>query len=554
MKKIMTFCVICVCAILALNAQNNNAAATIHTYEKTDGPDKNPLKGWNSGWWNDYDHASVGFQYLSWKNFEPTNGNFDFNAVENVLSRPGSIGRHFILRLYIDWHGDTAISQAGPSWLYDDYNVARLQSANGRYLTDFNNADLITQATEAVEALANHYDNDPRVYAIQIGILGYWGEWHVSGFGDTYEINTNTKNQILNAYKTNFSRAKLMGRYPWHEPLASTGGIGFHNDFFGPNNHSDEFDDSIFFNNKWLEGPIGGELPPGLSQSDFDLMYGTARGINMIERGHYSTMQGSSPCINSPNSANCDGFMAMHRKMGYNFQIDSAVFPNQITQYENLNVDLNIENVGVAALYYDWDIQYALLDDNNVPVKIIDVLYDLTSIMPDDTIYTIPMTIPVDDLQMQNYKLGARMLQPGASDAKTEAWGLDARNVYIQFSNNIPIIEGSWNSNNALIGGWSVLGSVDVNDGTLSTNDELLSTAISVFPNPVKNQLKISNNTNVPLQDLKIFDVSGRLIKSLDSKITDREAIFNIDHLSSGLYIVVINSDRGKITKRFVKN
>ena len=274
----------------------------------------------------------------------------------------------------------------------------------------------------------------------------------------------------------------------------------------------------------------------------------------MIERGHYSTMQGSSPCINSPNSANCDGFMAMHRKMGYNFQIDSAVFPNQITQYENLNVDLNIENVGVAALYYDWDIQYALLDDNNVPVKIIDVLYDLTSIMPDDTIYTIPMTIPVDDLQMQNYKLGARMLQPGASDAKTEAWGLDARNVYIQFSNNIPIIEGSWNSNNALIGGWSVLGSVDVNDGTLSTNDELLSTAISVFPNPVKNQLKISNNTNVPLQDLKIFDVSGRLIKSLDSKITDREAIFNIDHLSSGLYIVVINSDRGKITKRFVKN
>jgi hypothetical protein len=32
-----------------------------HTYPANDGPDRNPLKGWNSGWWNDSSASSVGY-------------------------------------------------------------------------------------------------------------------------------------------------------------------------------------------------------------------------------------------------------------------------------------------------------------------------------------------------------------------------------------------------------------------------------------------------------------------------------------------------------------
>ena len=59
-----------------------------HTYPKNDGPYKNPLKGWNTGWWKDYDYASVGFQYIKWKTFEPTNGNFNYDYIEEVINRP----------------------------------------------------------------------------------------------------------------------------------------------------------------------------------------------------------------------------------------------------------------------------------------------------------------------------------------------------------------------------------------------------------------------------------------------------------------------------------
>ena len=64
-----------------------------------------------------------------------------------------------------------------------------------------------------------------------------------------------------------------MGRYPWREPLKSTGDIGFHNDYFGPVPHSNEFDEAIFDGNKWIEGPIGGEYPPQISQNDFNQIY-----------------------------------------------------------------------------------------------------------------------------------------------------------------------------------------------------------------------------------------------------------------------------------------
>ena len=118
--------------------KNPSSKIVEYFYPKNEGPYQNPLKGWSSGWWEDYDYASVGFQYIKWKDFEPNNGEYNFNYIEDVIDRPGSRGRHLILRLYTDWHGENEFSDAGPNWLYNELGVKRLQSDNGRYITDFN--------------------------------------------------------------------------------------------------------------------------------------------------------------------------------------------------------------------------------------------------------------------------------------------------------------------------------------------------------------------------------------------------------------------------------
>ena len=60
-----------------------------------------------------------------------------------------------------------------------------------------------------------------------------------------------------------------------------------------------------------------------------------------------------------------------------------------------------------------------------------------------------------------DYRLAVRIIQPGADKADAASWKLDARNTYILFSNDLPVIDGKWN-NTRLVGGWSVLGDVAV--------------------------------------------------------------------------------------------
>ena len=84
------------------------------------------------------------------------NGVFDFNCVEEVISRPGNIGRRLILRLYCDWYGEDKSSD-GPEWLYSKMGVARLQNDKGKYVTDFNDINFINESIQAIEKLINYF-------------------------------------------------------------------------------------------------------------------------------------------------------------------------------------------------------------------------------------------------------------------------------------------------------------------------------------------------------------------------------------------------------------
>ena len=439
-----------------------------HTYPKNDGPFKNPLKGWNSGWDGDNDHpeSSVGFQYIPWKDFEPVDNNFDFAAVEDRIDNEGSKNRHLILRLYCDWHGDDYESDC-PPWMYTSAGVARLQGDNGRFITDFNDPAYLVQATEAIEALASRYDADPRMYSFQMGVIGYWGEWHsyASSFnGEGYNITDETKLAILNAYQSSFSNAKIMARYPWREPAQSATGVGFHNDYFVVNNgHSDEFDAAIANSSQWVSNPIGGEVPPrssgDVANEAADLFAGDA-GNRMIETGHYSTMKAGAYRIEQGENY-YEGYMRLHKKMGYNYQIDVARFADTISRAGQLDVELFGSNIGVAPMYFNWDVQIALLDGAELPVVVTSVDGDLTSILPGSS-FNFAKSIDTSSVDSGSYRLAVRIIQPGADKAKQQSWKLDARNTYILFSNDLPVVEGAWESNQ-LIGGWSVLGNITIN-------------------------------------------------------------------------------------------
>ena len=91
-------------------------------------------------------------------------------------------------------------------------------------------------------------------------------------------------------------------------------------------------------------------------------------------------------------------------------------------------------------------------------------------------------------------------------------------------------------------------------NGTLSVRDEILSAALSLYPNPTSEVLNIKKLQNVNLSNASIFDVTGRLLSSIDLTQTISEKSIPLNNISTGLYFIRITDDQGGIiAKRFIK-
>jgi hypothetical protein len=88
--------------------------------------------------------------------------------------------------------------------------------------------------------------------------------------------------------------------------------------------------------------------------------------------------------------------------------------------------------------------------------------------------------------------------------------------------------------------------------GTLS-NNEVLSSNFSTFPNPVNEVVNIKSASNYTINSVSITDLNGRTIKTVDFNNLS-EAGLNVAELNAGVYFLNITSDVGKAVKKFVKN
>ena len=93
-------------------------------------------------------------------------------------------------------------------------------------------------------------------------------------------------------------------------------------------------------------------------------------------------------------------------------------------------------------------------------VDSINVESDLRTLLPGNSLTLTATTKPLD--WSKRYKMGLRILQPGADKEKDEGWKLNARNVYVVTANDIEVIDGVWDENKALRGGWNMLGDLNV--------------------------------------------------------------------------------------------
>jgi len=95
-------------------------------------------------------------------------------------------------------------------------------------------------------------------------------------------------------------------------------------------------------------------------------------------------------------------------------------------------------------------------------------------------------------------------------------------------------------------GDWAVYNSVLLSTNLFHQN------SFTIYPNPVKDNLSINNNTSNQSVTATIYDVSGKELQSyyVEANISS----LNVKSLISGLYFIVFENEEGeRVSKKFVK-
>lgn len=111
----------------------------------------------------------------------------------------------------------------------------------------------------------------------------------------------------------------------------------------------------------------------------------------------------------------------------------------------------------------------------------------------------------------------------------------DGNGSYLQLTND------TLDNNIAL--NWIATGSALENK--VFTNDDFF----TIIPNPTENNINIESKQNIDL--IEIFDVNGRIIKSINTDATNYKV--DISSLLTGEYIIKVTSDRKSSTKKIIK-
>ncbi|WP_430412580.1 DUF7619 domain-containing protein [Kordia sp.] len=86
----------------------------------------------------------------------------------------------------------------------------------------------------------------------------------------------------------------------------------------------------------------------------------------------------------------------------------------------------------------------------------------------------------------------------------------------------------------------------------LSVSEENLETAtITLYPNPVKEQIQITSNE--PIEKLELRSIDGRRITVKEIQTTRFSSTVNVSSLPSGIYIMNITTTKGKAIKKIIK-
>ena len=313
---------------------------------------ENPLRGFytNYDWGepvNDFPD-SLEFAYIPLSNLMSGPSSFTFDTgLEPSLIAAESRSHQLVLRPYVDY---PSLKSGLPDFLSEKVQMQPYTVHGGGLSPDYNDPALQAALLSFIKSLGQRYDGDPRLAVIQLGLLGFWGEWHTWPH-DKWFPNDDFQSKVINSYAESFTITLLQVR----RPIANTPNlrIGFHDDSFAYSTLGDlgwYFHPSLIeagADDRWREVSIGGELRPELQNIIFENNYDNISQSfdRCVRTTHISMLLNYSIYSGGLNSSK-ERIRAETAALSLGY----AIHVSKVKLLDNV-LEVTLENRGVAPFY-----------------------------------------------------------------------------------------------------------------------------------------------------------------------------------------------------------
>ena len=345
------------------------AAQTTRSIPPAEPADTNPLKGFvpYAGSGIDFPHSMEWF-YLPLSDLQTGYDEFDWSALEAELDAVADRGHQAVFRVYLTYPSKPS---GIPQFLLDDgLSTQSFSEYGGGVSPDYDDPKLHRALENLLAAFGDRYDGDSRIGFLTGGLLGFWGEWH------TYPhdwLSDEMFNLVLQGYDDGFETTPVLVRSPKGD--AAQYSVGYHDDSFcystlpGTDWHFVPNLRSAGVADKWPEQPNGGELRPELQDSIFEQEpWGSGSDAeswaDCVDLVHPTWLLNDA--IRRYSGSERSDAITASTQLGYEFRVQTATFANTVAPGDAIDVGVDVENIGVAPFYYDWDVRLGVKQDGAV--------------------------------------------------------------------------------------------------------------------------------------------------------------------------------------------
>ena len=399
------------------------------TFQRFNGDKTNDGVGWTEGFPVDYqdfkgslevpDHplTSIAYFRVYWKYVEPEMGIYNWEMIDRVLKTAHNRKQTLLLRIAPYGSGTKSNDPTDvPSWYrkmvgerqewLPEGSGWRVNAEDPRYAKYFG---------KMISELGKRYDGHPDFEAIDMSIIGFWGEGRGSEI-----LSSNTREALVRSYTDNFKKTPLImlltdpetnkfglsqANVGWR--VDCIGDLGFwakDKDNPGWTHMYDYYPQEIIncgMKDAWMKAPVSlevcGTIKSWKAKRD-SCQYCQGYTVEQLQyiinetlKWHISSFNAKSSGVPDEWRPYIDNWL---KRMGYRFVLRSFSYPESVARGEKLPVKSWWDNRGVAPVYKKYLLALRFKNEKSSFIRITDA--DVKSWFPGDNIYDDGIFIPMD--------------------------------------------------------------------------------------------------------------------------------------------------------------